>query len=92
VTNHPTVATAVKTSHTHSQNAERLRALVEGVGLAGSFGLVFTEFETQVARVYSDRTTKVLKTKCDLFQREIRFISRNTLFTSLSRSGFSRGP
>jgi hypothetical protein len=45
-TNHPTVATPVKASHTHGQNAARVRALVEGVGLAGSFDLVFTEFET----------------------------------------------
>jgi hypothetical protein len=44
-TNHPTVARPASASHSNGQNAARIRALVEGVGL-GSFNLVFTEFET----------------------------------------------
>jgi hypothetical protein len=39
------VATPIKARHAHGQNAARRRALIEGVGLAGS-SMVFTEFET----------------------------------------------
>ena len=44
--NQPTVATPVRASHSHGQIAARLRALVEGVGLAGNFDLLFTKLET----------------------------------------------
>ena len=71
-TSHPSVATPTRASHTHGHNGARVRELVEDVGSAGGFDLMFTEFETTLRGCYSNRTT--------YFTREILFISRNIYF------------
>jgi hypothetical protein len=91
VTNYPTVATPVKTSHTHSQNAERLRALVEGVVWAASISCS-PNLKQHDARIIPIGLLRRSKQCVTYFTREIRFISRNISFTSLSRGFLFRGP